>query len=141
MSVLLRDIMTDDFQIATEETGIHKIREILQSMPYGDVMVTDAAGRLVGIIGFVDIKDVDLDLGLDMLINARDVARPHPETLAPEDNLEDALALMEVSAEDHLPVVDEAMGGTVVGVVNYKRVLRAYNRALMQAHAEEHGES
>jgi CIC family chloride channel protein len=139
-SSAVRDIMTDDFQIATEETGIHKIREILQSMPYGDVMVTDAAGRLVGIIGFVDIKDVDLDLGLDMLINARDVARPHPATLAPDDNLEHALALMEVSAEDHLPVVDEAMGGTVVGVVDYKRVLRAYNRALMQAHAEEHGE-
>jgi CIC family chloride channel protein len=139
-SAIVRDIMTDDFQIVPQETGIHDIRALLQTMPHGDILVADAEGCLVGTVGFADIKDVAFDLGLDALINARDVARPHPVTLAADDNLEHALALMEANAEDHLPVIDETLGGKVVGMVDHKRVLRAYNRALLQAHAEEHGE-
>ena len=46
---------------------------------------------------------------------------------------------MDVSGEDHVPVVDGLMTMKVVGVVNHKEVLLAYNKVLIAARAEERG--
>jgi len=48
---------------------------------------------------------------------------------------------MDGSGEDVLPVVEDADGKKVIGGVHHKAALAAYNRALLQARAEEHDES
>jgi CIC family chloride channel protein len=47
---------------------------------------------------------------------------------------------MEQAGENHLPVVDGAESRRVVGIIHQVDALRAYNRALLQVQAEEHGE-
>ncbi len=135
------ELMSDDFQLIAESTGIDRIKALLQSAPHGHFLVVDAHDRLVGRLGFTDIKEVVFDAGLDALINVRDVARRDPVVLLPDDDLEHALALMEASAEDHVPVVEDEAGMKVVGVVHQREVLLAYNRALMEVRAEERGEA
>ena len=102
-------------------------------------MVVDEEGRLAGVIGFAEYKEVAFDSGLDPLIVAKDVARANPPVLEANDSLERALAIMDVSGEDHVPVVDGLMTMKVVGVVNHKEVLLAYNKVLIAARAEDRG--
>ena len=47
---------------------------------------------------------------------------------------------MEDVHEEHIAVVDSKDNMKLVGVVNEVEVMLAYNRALMRARAEEHGE-
>ena len=51
-----------------------------------------------------------------------------------------ALSLMDAAGENHLPVVDNARDLVVIGILHHNRVLREYNKALLSARAEEHGE-
>lgn len=136
----VRDLMTGEYQIVPEGTPMRRIKELLQTTPHGDFLVTDGADRLVGTLTFADIKDVAFDPGLDSLINARDIARPDPVVLEAGDNLEHVLALMDATAADYVPVVDNLDDMRVIGVVHHRHVLLAYNRALLEARAEERGE-
>ncbi len=111
------ELMSDDFQLVAEGTGIDRLKALLQAAPHGHFLVVDA------------------------LIIARDVARRDPVVLLPDDDLEHALALLEASAEDHVPVVEDEAGMKVVGVIHHRQVLLAYNRALMEVRAEERGEA
>ncbi len=135
------ELMSDDFQLVAEGTGIDRLKALLQAAPHGHFLVVDAQGRLVGRLGFAQLKDGVIDAGLDALINARDVVRRDPVVLLPDDDLEHALALLEASAEDHVPVVEDEAGMKVVGVIHHRQVLLAYNRALMEVRAEERGEA
>ena len=136
----VRELMSGDFELIAEDAGIDRIKERLRSAPHDRFLVIDGAGRLVGLLGFTDLKEVVFDPDLNPLIKARDVARPDPTVLLPDDDLEHALALMEASGEEHLPVVEDAASMKVVGVVRQRQVLLAYNRALIEVRAEERGE-
>ena len=102
--------------------------------------MTDGDSRLIGVFTFADLKEVAFDPSLDELVNARDIARLHPEVLTRDDNLEHALALMDVGGEDHIAVVDDLAERQIVGIVHHTDVLKALNRALMEAHAEAYDE-
>jgi CIC family chloride channel protein len=83
---------------------------------------------------------VSLDPDLDHLINARDIARLNPPMLCADDDLEDALKIMDRHHEDSLPVVNDREIRTVVGILHHKTALMAYNQALLRARADEHDE-
>jgi CIC family chloride channel protein len=55
--------------------------------------------------------------------------------------LEEVLAVMDVSGEEHLAVIAGAGDRSVLGIVHHGDVLRAYNRALLEAQAEEHDDT
>ena len=133
------DIMTGEFECIGEDALIGDIRELLQSSPYGDLFVTGADGELVGNIAFSDVRSVAFESGLDWLVNARDIMRPHPAVLLAGTDLEGALKTMDRSGEDCLPVVEDDGSMRVIGIVHHKAAVVAYNRALLQARAEEHG--
>jgi CIC family chloride channel protein len=134
------ELMSGDFELIPEGAGFEHLKELLRSAPHDRFLVIDAAGRLVGRLGFTDLKEVVFDADLQPLIKARDVARMDPAVLLPDDDLEHALALLEASGEEHLPVVEDEASMKVVGVLRHRKVLLAYNRALMEVRAEERGE-
>jgi CIC family chloride channel protein len=132
--------MTQDFDTIPEGATIEQIRSILESSSHGDFFVVGRDGELVGTITFADIKAVAFDPTLNQLVNARDIARLHPAVLRPGDDLENALKVMDGSGEGSLPVVEDDQTMRVLGIVQHRDALVAYNRALMQAREEEHDE-
>ena len=56
------------------------------------------------------------------------------------DSLEHALAMMDTSGLAYIPVVDDEASMRVLGILHHRRLLAEYNRALIEEHAEEHGE-
>jgi CIC family chloride channel protein len=73
-------------------------------------------------------------------LNAEDVCRSHPPVLAEMDDLEAAMALMDSTQESIVAVIDDREHQRLTGYVRQRDVIRAYDRALMQARAEEYGE-
>lgn len=134
----VRDIMTSEYACVGEDMAIADIRDLLQNSAFGDLFVTGKSGELLGSITFADLKGVAFESGLDSLIIARDIMRPRPPVLMPAADLEDAIGLMDKSGQDCLPVVEIDGLMQVIGIVHHKAAMVAYNRALLQARAEEH---
>jgi len=140
-TLTVRDVLAQDYEKVPEDTSIRQLKIMFQRLPHWTFVVIDREDMLVGTLSFADLKHVAFDPGLDNLINARDVAHSNAPVLAPDDTLEQALAIMDVSGEEHLAVVTSREVRRVVGVVHHKDVMRAYNRALLDAQAEEHDDA
>ena len=135
------DLVAQDYEKVPEKMSIGELKQLFQRQSHWTFVVVDGQDRLVGPASFADLKHVGLDATVDMLLNARDVAHASAPALTLDETLEQVLAMMDVSGEEHLAVVDDRRSRKVIGVVHHKDVLRAYNRALLQAQAEEHDET
>ena len=140
-SLAVREVLATDFECISERTSIAEIKSMFARLPHGTFVVVDHNQLLVGTISFADLKHIGFDSSLDSLINARDVAHTHAPAPLASDTLENVLAVMDVSGEEHLAVIEAAENRRVLGVVHHSDVLRAYNRALLEAQAEEHDDN
>ncbi len=139
-ALTVRHVMAHDYNLIHEGTTIGGIKRMMGSLPPGDFVVTDDQDRLIGTFTFTDLREVAFDAALEELIIARDVAHARSPVVTSDEDLERALRLMEIAGEDQLAVVDDLEGRRVIGIVHHKDVLRALNRALLEAQAEEHDE-
>lgn len=135
------DVMTTSaFSKVALDVPIGDLREKLLTAPHGQLVVVDEGGIIRGTITLSDLSDAAFDHSVDSLLKAVDVMRTGPPVLTPDTDLDGALKLMESVHEEHIAVVDGKSTMKLVGVVNEVEVMLAYNRALMRARAEEHGE-
>src|SRR4051794_26331202 len=86
----------------------------------GAVLVVDG-GRPVGIFTERDALRL-MARGSDGSQAVRDCMTPHPETIAPSDDVEHAAVLMIHGGFRHLPVLD---GAELVGIVSMRDLVRA----------------
>jgi CBS domain-containing protein len=104
------------------DASIEETVQILQREHIGCVLVTDEAGKLVGIFTERDLLSKialrDLDWKAERIA---DYMTADPETLHPEDRIAWALKLMHVGGYRHVPLTDEA--GRPVGVVSIKDIV------------------
>ena len=61
--------------------------------------------------------------------------------LAADEEVRRAMRLMDSAGESHIPVVADRDSKRVVGFVHEHDVVLAYHRALLQARAEERGDT
>ena len=139
-AIKARDVMSLTYETVAPETPIATVRRRLQNAPWGELFVTDPDGRLSGVITFSDMHEAAFDTSHDAEWTARDVARSRPTVLAAADDLDAALRAHGASGEVNLPVVDSRETLHLIGVAREPEVALAYQRALDQARAEEHGE-
>ena len=118
---------------------VRDIRAQLQTSPHASFFVADAEDRLIGTIAVTDLVKVTFE-GAGNKRCAGDVARLSPVMVAADATLEHTLEILNMSEEDTLPVVDDLDSRHMWGVVHHRDVLLANNRALLEAHAEEHDE-
>ena len=104
------------------DASLHDRVELLQREHIGCVLVTDEAGKLVGIFTERDLLSKialrDLDWKAERVA---DFMTADPETLHPEDRIAWALKLMHVGGYRHVPLTDDA--GRPVGVVSIKDIV------------------
>jgi CIC family chloride channel protein len=135
------EIMASDFETVAEDHPLPLIRDKLRRVPNGELFVTGADGALIGTITLTDLSEAAFDTSYDSLLKADDVLRANPPMLPTDSNLEDARTLLDESHEDRLIVVEDRESKVMVGYLRGLDIIDAYNRALMQARAEERGEA
>ena len=134
------NVMHNDQVTVLPAAPMPEIRNALLQCHYGELFVVDGDGRLHGTVMLSDLADSAFDTELDNLLNAEDVCRNDPPVLAEEDDLEAAMALMDSVQESIVAVIDNRDDKRLTGYVRQRDVVRAYDRALLQARDEEYGE-
>jgi len=139
-SITARDVMSLTYETIAPEPPIAAVRLRLQNAPWGELFVTDPDGILRGVIAFSDMQEAAFDTSHDAEWTADTVARSRPTVLVAGDDLDSALRAHGASGEVNLPVVDNRENQRLIGISREPEVALAYQRALNQARAEEHGE-
>ena len=92
----------------SEEMSVHHAAQYLREKQVRSVGVTNAAGKLVGVISQSDVSDkVAAENKCPAWMKVADIMTRDLVTVTPEMTLEDCLRLMEQHGIYHLLVVDE----------------------------------
>ena len=149
MAALVRDIMDPDPARVPPDAGIEEVVRTLREHELPGVPVTQADGRLVGIVTEADLvlPDEQGDLHLPHYIQlfggtvfleplsrfedrlrkafastARDLMTPDPDAIGPDEPIREAARVIHDSGHNRLPVVED---GRLVGMVTRVDVLGA----------------
>jgi arabinose-5-phosphate isomerase len=122
MLKFVRDIMHTGGEIPLAAVGTRMSEAIAEmtAKTFGCVGITDAAGRLVGIITDGDLRRHMSANLLDLPVE--EVMTPEPKTVRPDQLVSEALELLNSTKKTQLIVVE---AGKPVGVVHFHDLLRA----------------
>lgn len=134
----VRRVAQDDFLAITAETSFAELRELYRESEARAHFLVDEAGCLQGCLQPNDIKYALLDPHLSDLGRAVDIATPITSMLYPDMPLDDALKAFRGTSFRFLPVVQHADNQQLVGVVHFRDLLEAHNKALKDAQDETH---
>lgn len=130
---LVADIMRNDHVVALSNAPLDEIRGKLVGVSYGEVFVTDKENRLVGTVTLPDLSEVAFNDIYDNVLTAEDVIREKPPTVCVGDDLEQALAVLENAAEEHIAVVDGKKTMRLLGVLHERDLLLEFHRSVREA--------
>jgi acetoin utilization protein AcuB len=126
--MMVRDVMTRRVVVIGPETPCDKARLIMDQHRIRHLPVV-AAGKLVGIVSDRDVRSAAHES--PGTIAAR-IMTPDPVTVTSETRIEHAARIMVDARFGSLPVVD----GSLVGIVTYTDLLRAFVQVLETATRE-----
>ena len=138
-TIAINAVMRSNLSTVTMSTDLETLRHLLQDSSVGELFVVRDNGELHGTITLSDLSDFAFDHDLDGLVNASDVARPHPPMLSRHDDIGAAVQLMDRSGESIIPVTESDLDRTLVGAVTHDDVMTEFNRVLMERRREELG--
>jgi CIC family chloride channel protein len=136
--IKVRTLVDRNAETVSVSAGLQDLRQRLQFSETGELFVLRETGELFGTITLADLSDIAFDHEVDDLINAGDVARPHPPSLNMDDDLEAANRVIQDSGEHFIAVVENHETMKFIGTLYETEVMRAYNKALVEARHEEH---
>ena len=139
--VRVSDVMKRDYAAVRPDATLEEMHDRLRTARYGELFVLDAEDRLVGVITVADLAHAPEPAEGDEPPCAAKVARREPPMVLADDEVRRAMRLMDSAGESHLPVVEDRESRRVVGFLHEHDVVLAYHRALLQARAEERGDS
>ena len=107
----------------TEDASVHQAAQYLREKQVRAVGVTNASGKLSGVISHSDISDkVAAENKCPAWMKASDIMTRELVTVTPEVTMEDCLRLMEQNTIFHLLLVDA--GGEYRGMISISDILR-----------------
>lgn len=137
--VKVRSLLDRSYGAVVPDASLDEVRRELAKAPFGELLVLDAEGAVVGVITFTDIAAVVLDRADHPELTAAKLSRV-PTLLTAEEDLKTAVRVFSTSGEAHIPVVDNREARRLLGLVHEHETMAAYQRVLAQARAEERGE-
>jgi CIC family chloride channel protein len=111
--------------------GFETVRDLLLETRDATLPVVDPDGELVGLLTAEQIRPVMDELQLDSFVVAGDICAP-PVWLHADDDLYRAHELFRQSGCPQIPVLADGDGarGDILGMLDYRDVMRAYEREL-----------
>lgn len=131
------DVMDRDFECIADTMPISEMRVYYRDHDAKAFYVVDANDRLIGEVGLVDAKHALLDPEMnDDCCCARDLLSDPGGMLTPEMPLDEARDQFKTALRKHLPVVSDPHDPHLIGVLHYRDLVEAHNRALESAKEE-----
>ena len=123
LSVVLK-AKGNDVIAVSEDTKVVEIARIIATRRIGAVVVTDADGKLAGIVSERDVVK-GLAWGGEEIhqMLARAIMSRNVVTATPDTTVEEAMTIMDRGYFRHLPVLDD---GKLIGIVSVRDTVRAH---------------
>lgn len=137
-TLCVREIMSDRVITIPESMQLVDIINTLKINNISYLHMVNGRDELTGVISFRDIRPMLQEDTLKRSVVARDIATKDVSTVRASDNVQLALEKMGRRGISQLPVVAEDNGIKVVGTVNKKDVLAAYERTTVRREIEGH---
>jgi CBS domain-containing protein len=103
----IQDVMTKHVHCVGEGTTLREVARVMRDQQIGDVLVTGANDRLVGIITDRDLVVRAVAEGKDFdRTRAADICSGQIVTITPTATIDEAVELMRTKAVRRIPVVD-----------------------------------
>ncbi|MBW2602738.1 MAG: chloride channel protein [Deltaproteobacteria bacterium] len=135
-TLCVREIMSN--QVVTIPESMHLV-DIINTLKIYNVSylhMVNGSEELTGIISFRDIRPLLQEDTLERSVIARDIATSDVFTVRASDNVQLALERMGRRGISQLPVVAEDSAIKVIGTVNKKDVLAAYEKTVVRREIE-----
>jgi CIC family chloride channel protein len=124
------DLMHAPVPPVLENTPLPQIAERFLTSAYNFLPVTNADGKLVGLVALQDLKEY-LGGGPELgLIIAYDVMRPSPKCLTPNQKLPEALPILLASEQRNVCVVNNLQDRKLVGAIQRAEALGRLSEAI-----------
>lgn len=130
-----------DFVAVSQDAPIDDVRHLMRTAPHGELFVVGEGGALVGTIVLHDLGEDAFDHRRDDELTAKDVMHKSPPAAHGGDDVQTAIRIFQDVDEGILPIVDDGPRRVLIGCIHEREVMRAYNHALLNLRAEEHGHS
>lgn len=125
-------IMNPNFQTIPQRARYFDIvRQVTTGRQIYFPVVNDEE-RMIGILGFHDLREHLFDEQLQHLVIALDLAVTDVITLTPKDSLLVAFEKFNIKDIEQMPVVDPIDQQRVVGVISRRDLLDAYNKEVLK---------
>ena len=118
------DVMDTEPTSIPQDLPLQQILEVFSTTDSVYYPVIDSQSRLTGIITIPDIKEMFANRDVAGWLLACDVAEPVHDRTTPNRPLEEAIEWMRRYNVENMPVVTGDGNDTLVGVLDYRKVLR-----------------
>ncbi len=116
------------------------LKQVLQTAAESDSLffpIVDEGSRLIGMISFLEIKNLFVIEGLESLVLASDLMEEIHAVTVPEARLVDALEKMREEGVEVLPVVSTYKDLHLVGMIEHGRIQQTLNKEIIQRRRED----
>lgn len=131
-SIPVREAMNPAVETIPENLPLGRLAQRLSRSKYNSFPVVNDEGYLTGVISYLDYQDVVFDEDLGNLVVVKELATQNVVTVSIEDNLYSALRKIAPRDFSILPVVDGADPRKLLGVLNRRDIMSAYNKAVIK---------
>jgi len=114
----------------TQDVRVTEIVRAFSDNSVGSFMVTDNAGRIVGMITMDDLRQCMDAHGMTGWLVASDIMRPPPDSIRGDLSLAKSVELMKQQDVESLPVTDAQ--GRYIGVIERRTIHRKIAREILQ---------
>jgi CBS domain-containing protein/Kef-type K+ transport system membrane component KefB len=124
-NLTVQHIMRSNVKSLGPAATLPDVMHFVERSHLSEFPVTDADGKLIGMIAFSDIRDIMYDPALKELVTAVDLTRSEVSPVLPDQTLTELLERFASTDFSALPVVDSRKGRRLIGVVEQRDLLHA----------------
>ncbi len=127
-TLTVRDLMRQNVPALRPSDGFLTVLDFIEHSRQHVYPVVGEAGELAGVIYYHEIRSELFDPELAALVRAEDLCRPARWTLFSGQLLDEALAVVEKTSDDAIPVVAGEDDLTLVGIIERRDIVRFVKR-------------
>jgi CIC family chloride channel protein len=127
--------MRTDFERVPADLPAPRLQALIAGSRSNSFVVVDSEERMLGLLTLQDLRTLDMETARELgaLAIAADFAERDVVTVFPDETLAEALARMDRHGFRQLPVVTRDDPRRVLGMLERRHVISAYQRALQDS--------
>jgi len=124
----VESIMRRNVETVCENVRFNELLRLVSHTKYDRFPVTNQNNEYIGVIDYADIRDVLVDETLAALIVARDLVKPEPLSVSPDQTLGQVFEIFQTYSDiSYLPVVEGENPVKLIGIISQNDVLATFH--------------